>query len=442
MQVGFRAFSIPLICTYIHTIYFIHFLHLRWCRKRCVSKDSSACSKEETEQQKKLCAEDWVTPGSLTAVVHHHPVNTSSPDAVLYLNESRLTVSSVLDELEEALMLWQPESEADEDWPADDQDPAEILVKIKGFLKVLKSPTTSTPAWSWDGEALQACQGPATSMELRLAQGAGRDLETLSSGTRRKEVSRCYPRLRWPRSGRNIYLYPGNLYRLEVTLTVEAPAHSHLSPANRRPGSALFLLASSGSDGRRRDVLPSEYLLPYSSGVNCSSAITCLGCLEDSLCIWCPTASGRGRCISRKDHHQTTTSTSASCGRDIVAQPVQCPRCGDLLTCQSCLGADNACEWQMHLGRCIRRGRTSSTASTRSIMSAEQCASPCHRRSSCATCVSDDCVWCENTQECFAFSSYTTRFAFGRCSSWLDRFKLSPSLAPGSGGAEKICQVC
>ncbi len=383
----------------------------------------------DVDRDSGVCVEDSVAPGSLTAALYHNPVNDSLPDAVFFLNESKISASSLVEALEEALILWRPEGDGG-GWSS--ADSAQVHVKIMGFLKVLKSPRLSTHAWTWSGEALQVCQGPATTMSLRLSQQLGKPMETLKEGSYRKEVSRCYPRLKWPGSGRTIYLYPGNLYQLEVDLAVKAPAKSHLSPVMRNPSSALFLLASSRPDGTKREILTSQYLLPYRRG-SCEGSVSCLGCMVDSLCAWCPSEK---KCVDKRQ------SLSGACREDVVTTPEQCPKCGDLLTCQSCLGGGEGvtCEWQVHLGRCIRRGRSS--VASDAVRALSSCAPPCHLRSNCSSCVSDDCVWCETTRECFAFSSYTTRFAFGRCTSWVDRFKLSSQLRPGEIQTAEICQDC
>ncbi len=152
----------------------------------------------------------------------------------------------------------------------------------------------------------------------------------------------------------------------------------------------------------------------------------------DSSCAW---LQSENRCA------KLTPATSIDAAA--VSNLDQCPTCGDRLTCQSCLegrrdGAGD-CEWQKRLGRCVRRWR--SYQPSQAVRKRDSCPPPCHERSGCGECVSsDDCVWCESASECFAFSSYLTRFAYGRCSSWTDRFKLSSSEEkPASGD---ICQEC
>lgn len=44
------------------------------------------------------------------------------------------------------------------------------------------------------------------------------------------------------------------------------------------------------------------------------------------------------------------------------------------------------------------------------------------RRRSCGDCLSlpGRCAWCEQTQSCFVFSTYTTYFQYGACREWVD----------------------
>lgn len=46
-----------------------------------------------------------------------------------------------------------------------------------------------------------------------------------------------------------------------------------------------------------------------------------------------------------------------------------------------------------------------------------------YSRKTCSSCVSDNvgCTWCDKTQSCFMFGTYTSRYPYGQCSHWIDR---------------------
>ena len=45
-------------------------------------------------------------------------------------------------------------------------------------------------------------------------------------------------------------------------------------------------------------------------------------------------------------------------------------------------------------------------------------------RKTCDSCLSDEvgCAWCDQTQSCFVFKTYTSRYPFGQCSHWIGRW--------------------
>jgi hypothetical protein len=58
--------------------------------------------------------------------------------------------------------------------------------------------------------------------------------------------------------------------------------------------------------------------------------------------------------------------------------------------------------------RCVRAGRFAESGATISVSSS--CATPCHARTDCSSCLqqpANDCVWCEDTATCFSFAVYT-----------------------------------
>ena len=45
------------------------------------------------------------------------------------------------------------------------------------------------------------------------------------------------------------------------------------------------------------------------------------------------------------------------------------------------------------------------------------------RHTNCSSCLShhNECAWCEETLECFAFNIYMLRYMYGTCTHWVDR---------------------
>ncbi|GBM96414.1 Multiple epidermal growth factor-like domains protein 8 [Araneus ventricosus] len=58
------------------------------------------------------------------------------------------------------------------------------------------------------------------------------------------------------------------------------------------------------------------------------------------------------------------------------------------------------------------------------------------RRPTCLSCLGDPgmCAWCEETQTCFLFSTYTSSYAFGKCRDWVDENR--------SGIGTELCRNC
>ncbi|XP_066023971.1 multiple epidermal growth factor-like domains protein 8 [Pocillopora verrucosa] len=156
--------------------------------------------------------------------------------------------------------------------------------------------------------------------------------------------------------------------------------------------------------------ITTQFLQPYaSSNGDCSAHKTCLACMTDASCGWCVTA-----CLSRNAPPGSCQDGVGNL-RNITLNVTECTLCSDHVDCQSCV-QDGGCKWAKisnTLG-CYRKGITS--------LPGKECNSPCPSRKTCSSCVSDNvgCTWCDKTQSCFMFGTYTSRYPYGQCSHWID----------------------
>ncbi|KAG7216925.1 hypothetical protein INR49_001579, partial [Caranx melampygus] len=139
------------------------------------------------------------------------------------------------------------------------------------------------------------------------------------------------------------------------------------------------------------------FLEPYRSG-SCSGYMSCLACLSDQSCGWCPSLS---RCVMRN-------------GPDLEL----CPE-GEKTNFAL---QDPYCEWQINSSKkgdyqCNRRGRLDG-----SIRDPKGCPRVCNQRKTCGECLSNSsqCAWCESAQACFYFAAYLTKYPYGECRDWYD----------------------
>ncbi len=382
-----------------------------WCKssEQCQSKSDYFRCEDEQESD---CLDS--SSDVLVAYVYLDPGNESAPDDYVVLNETKITRVMLERAFEDALSLT----------PLNQTDPG-LTVILKGSLRVLKSSRSK----KWVGETLHICQGPLTTLDVEMSPPDGGEMQVVLSEDRKAASLWCHSRAKW-RSGKPIYLYPGAIHDFQIKLRMAIMLGREVF-TSRDPNPTLFSMSMFKKGGSRR-IITSDYLLPYQSGGDCKTAGNCLKCLQDSQCAWHPSNS---ECIS-KDAIDKFQFDVLTLNLD------QCTRCQDYLTCQSCLSASHAnCEWQTRLGRCVRLGRSEIEMET-VRNSSSKCLPPCHQRGSCSACLEDDCVWCQSTQECFAFSSYTTRFAFGRCSSWTDRLQVSSKENDNDDEVGQLCPDC
>ncbi|XP_022797777.1 multiple epidermal growth factor-like domains protein 8 [Stylophora pistillata] len=198
-----------------------------------------------------------------------------------------------------------------------------------------------------------------------------------------------------PSEGKKYYL------RVEVDQSVDSSVDSRVTLRWNRTDS-LYLTVP----------ITAQFLQPYaSSNDNCSAHKTCLACMADASCGWCVTA-----CLSRRAPSGLCQDGVGNL-RNITLNVTECTLCSDHVDCQSCV-QDGGCKWAKisnTLG-CYRKGITDSGNAI------QECNSPCPSRKTCSSCVSDDvgCAWCDKTQSCFVFGTYTSRYPFGQCAHWID----------------------
>ncbi|XP_062823192.1 multiple epidermal growth factor-like domains protein 8 [Anolis carolinensis] len=164
------------------------------------------------------------------------------------------------------------------------------------------------------------------------------------------------------------------------------------------------------------------FLEPFRSE-GCSSYGSCLSCLADQGCGWCPLSAS---CHPRhKPHHgPTSTHGSGPCGASsvrLVLAPGNCLLCEDYRDCHAC-SKDPFCEWQVNSSKkgdflCSRRGRQPSA-----IRAPQDCPALCSQRTSCSECLSNSsqCAWCQSTRSCFFFAAYLAKYPYGDCRGWYD----------------------
>ncbi|KAI1886275.1 hypothetical protein AGOR_G00212320 [Albula goreensis] len=159
------------------------------------------------------------------------------------------------------------------------------------------------------------------------------------------------------------------------------------------------------------------FLEPYRSD-SCSSYRSCLACLSDQSCGWCPPL---GRCLTRSPSLEPCQDPHSVEERHLLLAPQHCTLCEDYRDCAACT-QDPYCQWQISSNKkgdyqCSRRGRPGV-----SIRNPEGCPKVCNQRKSCAECLSNSsqCAWCESAQACFYFAAYLTKYPYGECRDWYD----------------------
>ncbi|XP_072048547.1 multiple epidermal growth factor-like domains protein 8 [Amphiura filiformis] len=166
-----------------------------------------------------------------------------------------------------------------------------------------------------------------------------------------------------------------------------------------------------------------EYLMPYTT-TSCNQYVSCMGCLVDSACGWCPISR---TCETRDGPMLSVERCGSGAGlveHYLVTDVGNCGACDVHVDCLSC-AEDPYCEWVLNDTTCVRRGRF-----TGAVTDTAQCHGQCSQYTSCESCSKhkqvQECAWCEGLQTCFMFGTYITTYNYGQCSHWFDLNKSCP----------------
>lgn len=179
------------------------------------------------------------------------------------------------------------------------------------------------------------------------------------------------------------------------------------------------------------------FLEPYRSG-SCSAYHSCLACLSDQSCGWCPTTNV---CMLRSNISHEWCLEPQGEEHHLLLNPQHCTLCEEYRDCRACT-QDPYCEWQINSSKkgdylCSRRGRLEG-----SIRDPLGCPKVCNQRTTCGECLSNSsqCAWCESAQTCFYFAAYLTKFPYGECRDWYDSVHSVPQCKQCSALA--TCTEC
>uniref|UniRef100_A0A8C4SXY5 Multiple EGF like domains 8 n=1 Tax=Erpetoichthys calabaricus TaxID=27687 RepID=A0A8C4SXY5_ERPCA len=321
------------------------------------------------------CQRDNFTPG-IHLLTYQNPRNDSQPDKVSIVRSTSITLN--------------PSTEMD------------VTLAFKGFIH---------PLWNnagpWDIVSVWA-RIQRLYVVGKIAKGPNSTELTEELGrwtVQQEKISRLLQRP----NGERLFqaLDRGNKYAIQV--------EGYLNNSGNGQTSELTLTWNRTSvlGGSEISFL---FLEPFSSD-SCSSYRSCLACLADQSCGWCPHSS---TCLQRIDSHGNTTQC-ADGTLQFILSPANCMLCEDYRDCESCT-KDQFCEWQINSNKkgdflCSRRGRIAG-----SIRSPVGCPTLCNQRSTCGECLSNSsqCAWCESAQACFFFAAYLTKYPFGECRDWYD----------------------
>ncbi|XP_062321572.1 multiple epidermal growth factor-like domains protein 8 [Osmerus eperlanus] len=327
------------------------------------------------------CRTDNYVPG-LHLLTFQHPRNDSQPDKVAILRSTSIILS--------------PTTEMD------------VTLQFRGFIHPLwgapppAPPPTETVSMSARIQRLhfeaRMASGP-NSLQLKEVVGhwaahQEKEIKLLS----RPDGSLLFPNLT-----------RGNHY------LVQAEGYLNNSGSGQTSEMALIWNRTALPGGSEISFL---FLEPYRSG-SCSGYQSCLACLSDQSCGWCPSLA---RCLARTGLHPELCPEDTGDGEHhLLLAPQHCTLCEEYRDCSACT-QDPYCEWQINSSKkadyqCSRRGRLEG-----SIRDPGVCPKVCNQRKTCGECLSNSsqCAWCESAQACFYFAAYLTKYPYGECRDWYD----------------------
>ncbi|XP_045900405.1 multiple epidermal growth factor-like domains protein 8 [Micropterus dolomieu] len=335
------------------------------------------------------CRTEDYAPG-LHLLTFQNPRNNSQPDKVFILRSATIDLSHAVE--------------------------MDVTLQLRGFIHPLfggpqpaPAPTETVSMWARiqriHFEARMA-SGPNSSQLEVLGRWPAQQEEELKL-LARKDGSRLFSNLT-----------RGNRYLVE--------AEGYLNNSNPGQTSEMALIWNRTLPGGSE--IPFLFLEPYCSGV-CSGYTSCLACLSDQSCGWCPSLS---RCLLRDSPDLESCpegdkrESQIEGQRHLLLGPQHCLLCEEHRDCSACT-RDPYCEWQINSSKkdyqCGRRGRLDD-----SIRDPRACPKVCNQRKTCGECLSNSsqCAWCESAQTCFYFTAYLTKYPHGECREWYDSVYSAP----------------
>ncbi|XP_021446912.2 multiple epidermal growth factor-like domains protein 8 isoform X1 [Oncorhynchus mykiss] len=327
------------------------------------------------------CRTDNYVPG-LHLLTFQHPRNDSQPDKVSILRSTSIILS--------------PTTEMD------------VTLQFRGFIHPLwgapppaPPPTETVSMWARIQRLHFEARMAAGPNSLQLKEVVGRWAAHQEKETKllsRPDMGRLFPNLT-----------RGNRY------LVQAEGYLNNSGSGQTSEMALTWNRTALPGGSEISFL---FLEPYRSG-SCSGYQSCLACLSDQSCGWCPSL---GRCLFRALPDLEPCPEDQGGGeRHLLLNPPQCTLCEEYRDCSACT-QDHYCEWQINSSKkgdyqCSRRGKLDG-----SIRDPGGCPKVCNQRRTCGECLSNSsqCAWCESAQACFYFAAYLTKYPYGECRDWYD----------------------
>ncbi|KAH0631676.1 hypothetical protein JD844_006126 [Phrynosoma platyrhinos] len=345
------------------------------------------------------CQRDSFLPG-LHLIYYYQPRNDSQPDKLSIIQNSNINIS--------------PTTEVD------------ISVVFKGFIH----PLVSGPGLAEDISIWARIQRLFVTAKLARASGS-LELEEVGRWAVYQEKEKRL--LQRPGGER---LFPNTERGKKYMVLVEG----YLNHSGNGQSSELALTWDrTGVPGGSE--ISYFFLEPYRSEM-CATYRSCLACLADQGCGWCPLSATCHRRLANKED-------AGPCGAGsvrLILTPGNCILCEDYRDCHACskfcclhrarldplLTAvclsrsrlqDPFCEWQVNSSKkgdflCSRRGRQPNA-----IRSPKDCPKLCNQRTSCSECLSNSsqCAWCQSTRSCFFFAAYLAKYPYGDCRGWYDR---------------------
>lgn len=340
-------------------------------------------------------------PG-LLLLRYRNPVDLSQPDEVSYVNSTG------------QVLTFAPEIQDEQE-----RGHGEHVGRMLGYLR-------PRDRWLPDGEPLRLFLNADGRAVLRL----GVDDEPRHLDVVGNHSARAADRTEAARPGGQPLLLPprgGEEPRYLMDFRLHVPVKLCHKQCSKK-----FALEWNAMDAPT--LITRRYLEPYRSGHDCQNRTNCMACLSDASCGWCASS---GTCTPRGGNETGPCAARGKMPELLVLDPALCVTCSTFIYCENCV-SDPSCEWIVEGAYCVRRGRSSSA-----VRRSDLCPKPCHTRGTCASCLGDPgrCAWCEQTQTCFLFSTYTTSFMFAGCRQWVDEDHASPKGASFPGAQCPNCSA-